>query len=215
MTHDPLLDRICRDLTEAGAHTVLLYGSRADGSATESSDYDVAAFAPVERVVRDTRVMDGHFLDVFTHPDEALSRPTVELLTLRGSRILRQRNDDATRFLAGLDALYQAGPERLTADEIRARDVWARKMALRARRGDVEGDYRRVWLLTAVLEDYFVTREMWFEGPKKALQWLRAHDHALYEAFEAALKPDAPFTVIDALVDRATRRAAASEWTAA
>jgi predicted nucleotidyltransferase len=81
MIHDPLLDRICRELTEAGAHTVLLYGSRADGSESEVSDYDVAAFAPVDRVVRDASVMDGHFLDVFTHPDEALSRPTAEFFT--------------------------------------------------------------------------------------------------------------------------------------
>jgi len=207
MPHDPLLARICRELCENGAHTVLLYGSRADGSATESSDYDVAAFAPMLRVTRDTRVVDGRFLDVFLHPDEVLSRPpTPELLTLRGSRILAQRSDDATRFLAELDALYRRGPELLSEDETRARDVWARKMALRARTGDTEGDYRRVWLLTALLEDYFVTRGMWFEGPKKGLRWLLAHDAPLYRAFEAALKPDTTFTAIDTLVDLATRR---------
>jgi hypothetical protein len=208
MAHDPLLDRICRELSERGAHTVLLYGSRADGSANEFSDYDVAAFAPVTHVTRDTRVIDGHFLDVFLHPDDVLNRPAAQFLTLRGSRILRQRNHDATRFLAGLDTLYQRGAEPLAADEIRARDAWARKMALRAQRGDIEGDYRRVWLLTALLEDYFVTREMWFEGPKKALRWLLANDSRLYRAFEAALKPDTTFTEIDALVDCATRRGA-------
>lgn len=211
MPHNSLLDRICRELLEGGAHTVLLYGSRADGSANESSDYDVAAFGPVEHVIRDTRIIDGQFLDVFLHPEEVLSRPTRELLMLRGSRILRQRNGDATRFLAGLDELYQEGPDRLTVDEIRARDAWARKMVLRARRGDVDGDYRRVWLLTAALEDYFVTRGMWFEGPKKALRWLLMHEGAVYDAFEVALKPDATFTAIDALVDLVTRREATSQ----
>lgn len=212
---DVLLDRICRELSEAGAHTVLLYGSRADGSATDTSDYDVAAFGPIARVVRDTRIVDGHFLDVFLRPEEELNDPTPDLLTLRGSRILIQRNDEATRFLAALDTVYQRGPELLSGDEIRARDVWARKMALRAQRGDLEGDYRRVWLLTALLEDYFVTRGMWFEGPKKAFQWLRANDRALYQAFEAALKPNTTFTAIDTLVLLATRRAAPSQQSAA
>jgi hypothetical protein len=214
MTHDPLLNRICHELREAGAHTILLYGSRADGSANALSDYDVAGFAPVAHVIRDTRVVDGCFLDVFLYPGDALDRPTPELLKLRGSRILVQRDGTATRFLAELEAVYQQGPERLAEDEIRARDVWARKMALRAQRGDAEGDYRRVWLLTALLEDYFVTRQMWFEGPKKALQWLLTHDTVLYHAFQAALKPDTSVTAIDTLVDLVTRREAPSRRSA-
>ena len=110
MTRDPLLNRICDELREAGAHTILLYGSRADGSANALSDYDVAGFAPVAHIVRDTRVVDGCFLDVFLYPGDALDRPTPELLKLRGSRILVQRDGTATRFLAELEAVYQQGP---------------------------------------------------------------------------------------------------------
>jgi len=215
MTHDPLLSRICHELAQAGAHTVLLYGSRADGSAHALSDYDVAAFAPVGRVIRDTRIVDGYFLDVFLHPDDELNRPTPEFLKLRGSRILLQRDDAATRFLVELEAVYRQGAQRLAEDEVRARDAWARKMALRAQRGDAEGDYRRVWLLTALLEDYFVTWQMWFEGPKKGLQWLLVHDTPLYQAFQAALKPNTSVTAIDALVDLVTRRDAPSHHSAA
>ena len=204
---DDLLDRICRDLALQGAHTILLYGSRADGSANAHSDYDVAAFAPVDRTRRDTRVVDDCFLDVFVHPDDVLARPVNrDVLPLRGSLILMQRNDDATRFLASLDELYRRGPERLPDDEIRARDAWARKMALRARRGDIEGDYRRAWLLTALLDDYFVTRGRWFEGPKKSLEWLRVNLPALHHAFEVALRPGASVESIDELVDLATCR---------
>ena len=39
--------------------------------------------------------------------------------------------------------------------------------------GDLEGNFRRVWLLYALLEDYFALRGMWYEGPKAALKWLR------------------------------------------
>ena len=101
--------------------------------------------------------------------------------------------------------MIRQGMTLLTGDKD-ARDAWARKMALRARRGDIEGDYRRAWLLTALLDDYFVTRGRWFEGPKKSLEWLRVNLPALHHAFEVALRPGASVESIDELVDLATRR---------
>src|SRR4051794_38471595 len=82
------------------------------------------------------------------------------------------REDGACNHLEGIAKLFQAGPKKLPADEIEARKTWARKMLARARQGDTEGDYRRSWLLMALLEDYFVIRGDWYHGPKKALRWL-------------------------------------------
>jgi len=73
-------------------------------------------------------------------------------------------------------------------------------MSLRMRRGDLEGDFRLVWLLTALLEDYFVLRGMWYQGPKKSFQWLRTSDAPTYRAFEKALEPGASFDAIDRAV---------------
>jgi hypothetical protein len=70
------------------------------------------------------------------------------------------------------------------------------------RRQDIEGNYRRAWLLTALLEDYFCVRGMWYEGPKKAIHWLRAYDFATLQALEKALQPAAPPELIDPLVAR-------------
>jgi hypothetical protein len=148
---DELLHDICAELfRNAAAHTILLYGSRADGTENEFSDYDIAAFADVPVSKRDARVVDGKFLDVFVHPEAVLRNPTKEHLTLRGSRILSQRNFEATHFLAALDVIFCTGPEPLPADEIEARRTWAGKMALRMRRSDVEGNFRQAWLLTAL-----------------------------------------------------------------
>ena len=199
---DDLLRDVCESLVrESQAHTILLYGSRADGTDNEFSDYDVAAFADVPATTRDTRIVDGRFLDVFLHPSAVLREPSKEYLTLRGSRILVQRRTEASDFLAGLDAIFDRGPDVLSDDEIEARRTWARKMALRMRRGDIEGNFRRAWLLTALLEDYFSLRGMWYEGPKKSFRWLMASDLATYRAFDDALKPDAPPDRIDAVVE--------------
>ena len=204
---DALLHDLCAALVcNSRAHTILLYGSRADGTANEFSDYDVAAFADVSVTTRDTRIVDGRFLDVFVHPETALRAASKEHLTLRGSKILLQRGTEAADFLASLDAIFERGPEPLPADEIDARRTWAKKMSLRMRRGDIEGDFRRAWLLTALLEDYFSIRGMWYQGPKKSFQWLRQHDAPMYRAFEEALKPGASFDAIDEVVALAVDR---------
>lgn len=186
------LHSLVEALREAhGAHTALLYGSLADGSAGPESDIDLALFAPIAQVRRDARWHRGQALDVFVHPETALAQPTTEQLYLRGAQVLAQRGDEATRFLAQLEALHAAGPQPLEPDEAQARRVWVAKMLQRLRRGDAEGDYRRHWLLMMALEDYFALRTRWYPGPKKALAWLARempHHHALCAA---ALRPGA------------------------
>ncbi|CAN7349012.1 nucleotidyltransferase domain-containing protein [Acidovorax sp. LjRoot66] len=192
-TWTPLLRTFCNELVQdGGAHTVLLYGSRANGSEDQDSDCDIAAFAPREDTARDTRVVDGVFLDVFIYPESVLlQQPATEFLKLRQSVVLVQRAQQADRFLQGLQALFAQGPPALPADEARARRSWAWKMVARMERGDAEGHYRRAWLLTSLLEDYFALRGLWYEGPKKALQWLGEHDPTVAIALKSALQPGA------------------------
>jgi hypothetical protein len=196
-----LLTRLCAELVRVHqAHTILLYGSRANGTEGPHSDYDIAGFAPVTRIHRDTRVIDGEYLDVFVYPETALEAPADEHLKLRGAVVLAQRDETATRFLAALEALHQRGPRPLPPDELAVLRSWAWKMNARLKRGDLEGNYRRAWLLTALLEDYFHLRGHWFEGPKRSFLWLAEHDPAAHAAFERALAPGAPASAIEALV---------------
>lgn len=199
----PLLRTLCEELTRDGSnHTLLLYGSRAAGTADKDSDYDIAAFGARDSTGRDTRIIDGAFLDVFLYPESTLVQRGPEWLKLRGSVVLLQRGQEADRFLQGLDSVFTQGPPPLPADEISARTTWAWKMAVRMERGDAEGHYRRAWLLTALLEDYFALRKQWFEGPKKALQWLQAHDPETAQALQTALRPDASHASIRQAVAR-------------
>lgn len=196
-----VLKGVCERLKrEYAAHTVLLYGSMADGSANTDSDLDIAAFAPVDSITRIAELHQGVFVDAFVYPESVLASPDDEHLRFRGAKVLVQIADSAEAFLQRLDARYAAGPTPLPPDEITARRVWAKKMLARAQRGDVEGNYRRAWLLTALLEDYFHLRGLWFEGPKKAFTWLHENDPATLRSFDAALKPDAPLSAIDVVV---------------
>lgn len=200
---DPTLDRIVRSLADDhAAHTILLYGSRADGSAGPDSDYDIAAFAPVAEPFRIARPEPGGYLDVWVYREDQIEITDGEFLKLRGSRILRQRGTEADDLMRALEARYARGPDPLDADEIAARRVWAHKMVERMQRGDAEGDYRRAWLLYTLLEDYFHLRGLWCEGPKKALRWLARFDAGTHDAFVIALRPGANDAAIRALVDR-------------
>jgi predicted nucleotidyltransferase len=70
MIADPFLTQFLDVLREEhGCHTVILYGSRARGDAGPESDYDLLGVRERGESVRDTRVVDGAFLDAFVHPE--------------------------------------------------------------------------------------------------------------------------------------------------
>jgi hypothetical protein len=186
-----------------GCHTAILYGSFARGDATPQSDLDMAGFAPVPKATRIAGRWRGMWLDAFVHPDRVLDEPTAELLALRGGVVLFERDGAGTRFLERLDVLYAQGPGTPPADEVTALRQWAWKMLDRAARADPEGNFRRAWLLTALLEDYFRIRGLWYAGPKQGLAYLHVHEPALSPLFEAALVPGASLAVVAAAIEAA------------
>lgn len=203
---DPVLAGIVAELRDAhGCHTVILYGSRARGDATPASDYDVAGVRAEGPAFRDARWQDGAYLDLFVYAEADVAEPTVALLKLRGGVALAQQAKLGDRLLAGLDALHAGGPPAWAADEREASRAWGGKMLARIAAGDLEGDYRRAMLLTQLLEDYFLARGLWFEGPKAGFAWLAEHDPETHAAFARALAPGAPLGAVEYLVARVWR----------
>jgi hypothetical protein len=197
---DPVLTAVCEQLVaKHGAHTVMLYGSRADGSATAESDYDVVVFAPIGNAMRDARQHNGDYLDIFVYPESVLIEPSEEFLHLRQSQVLLQRGNEGDTFLEQLDILFQQGPAPLPPDEITARITWIHKMLARMQRGDAEGNYRRIWLLFSLLEDYFQLRRQWYQGPRKSLALLQRSEPEMHAKFVSALEPGASPEAIHAL----------------
>jgi predicted nucleotidyltransferase len=183
-----------------GSHTAILYGSFAAGDANATSDYDVAAFADSPGIERIAGRWRDTYLDVFVYPESMLESPGPELLPLRGGVVLFEKEGAGTRLLAALEELFAHGPESLPASELRARRRWAWKMLDRAAKSDCEGDFRRAWLLSALLEDYFHLRHAWYLGPKKSLAYLRSNAPEAYAAFEEALRPGASLEVVGRVV---------------
>ena len=188
-----------------GAHTVLLYGSRARGDATAESDVDVVAFAPVPETVRDARTWREMILDAFIQPTASAELTEIDQLKLVGARVLLDERKLAEPLLQRLEALLKTGPTPLVETEARMRRVWAHKMLARAERGDLEANYRRAWLLYQILEDHFALQGRWYPGPKRAFGELERETPLLHAAFARALAPNAPHQALVDLVELVIR----------
>ncbi len=184
-----------------GVHTIVLYGSRARGDATEESDIDVATFGEVTTTTRDARVWNGMYLDAFVYPEAVAAAPVDDdMLKLQTARVLLDDRGLASPLLERVAERMRSGPAPITDDDRQMRIVWAHKTVERIRRGDIEAHYRRHQLLFQLLEDYYALRGRWYRGPKESFAAMRVDDPAVFALFEAALPPASSVDAIAALV---------------
>ncbi|QDL11055.1 nucleotidyltransferase domain-containing protein [Brasilonema octagenarum UFV-E1] len=194
-----LVDELCH---VHNCHTVILYGSRAKGTHTAESDYDLFAVRETGESLHDARLWNNYYLDIFIYNEKDVIIVDSSFLRILGGVVLRECEGFGQRLLKRMDELFATGPAALSASEIQLRRTWFSKMLKRISQGNIEADYRRVWLLYALLEDYFALRQKWYLGSKESWNWLKIHDPQTYVAFEVALKSGACFSTIESLVEK-------------
>lgn len=201
---DPHLDHFVTLLeVEHRCHTIILYGSRALGLQSPSSDYDLLGIRADGGDTRDARFIDGAFLDAFIRTEKTVTERAHEFLHVRGGIVLRDPKGIGARLLAEVELALQSAPPEVPVAEIEARRTWCTKMLGRIRNAvpnDVEAHYRRHWLLVDLLEFYFVVRRRHYLGPKESFRWLAENDSHAYAAFAGALAPGAGVGEIERLV---------------
>jgi predicted nucleotidyltransferase len=201
MNRDPLLDEIIAILRDDhSCHTVILYGSRARGEETPTSDYDVMGVRASGPVLRDARLFRDAYLDLFIYPEDKCTDPDKEMLHIRHGVVLMEKHDTGRRFLQRLQELYEAGPEKMRDDQLQALQLWSLKALARIKQGGIEGNFRRMELIPALLEQYFTTRGEWYLGPKASLRWLKTHQPNVYKAFDEALQPSSSDAALENVV---------------
>ena len=125
-----------------------------------------------------------------------------DFLRIRKGTILLEKDGFGGNLLKKLEQVFNEGPKPLPEDELCAIRVWIGKMLVRIVKGDLEGNYRRVWLQYDLIESYFALRKKWYLGPKEAFKWLSENDPTSYALFDLALKPNAALTDIKRLAEK-------------
>ena len=202
---DALLLKITDDIKrQYGCHTVILYGSRARGDVTDTSDYDIIAIRENGEFQRDCKLINGFYLDAFIYSEESIKQIDDSLIRIKDGKVICQKDSIGDLLLKTINDRFIQGAPKTPDWEKNEISVWARKMLNRAKKDDIEGSFRRHWLLHDLLECYFKMRDIWFLGSKESFDWLKNNDAATYFAFKVALKFNSNNSEIEELIERVT-----------
>lgn len=203
---DPVLDSIVQHLrTEYGCHTAILYGSRARGEETATSDYDVAGIRKLGPRTRRAGKVQGAYWDIFVYSEKDLRKFTDQQWAWKNARILWEGGNYGRRLLARLARFWETPFEPAPEFEIEATRAWSLKQLERCQLGDVHGHYRRSELQVAALSDYFQIRKQRYPGPKAALQWLLGAEPELHALFARVYEQPTDLQALRQLIERVYR----------
>lgn len=169
-------------------HTIILYGSYARGDFSEDSDIDIIGFSAVTEIVPHAYFDGNVAVDAWIYPDTHLSAELNSLLHIRGGTVLIEIDSAGTNLLKRLNDLFNEGPKPISEADRAHRRTWAEKMLKRSNGNEAEELYRRTWLVTDALENYFILRNKWYEGPKLALSWLENNDTNTFDVYQSVLR---------------------------
>jgi len=199
---DNILDSITQYIIKNySCHTIILYGSHARGDENSSSDYDFLGIRDAGEFERDCHCFQGKFMDVFIYPEKMVLQEEPSLIRIKDGTVLVQQGSLGDDLLTKIKQIFVKGPSPTPAWEKHEINTWAIKMGQRSKQKDIEGNFRRHWLLHELLECYFKLRDMWFLGPKESFQWLLKNDLETYQAFDKALDPRATSKNIEHLIN--------------
>jgi predicted nucleotidyltransferase len=186
---DPILTSIVRTLRQKyKCHTIILYGSRARGLTTATSDYDVFGVSRNGEKTRLAKKQKGYYWDVFVYPEKDLRKLGEQHFLWKGARIVYEKGSYGEKLLKRLDKILKTPFKPQPQYEIDITKVWAQKELDRCRMTDIQGLFRRAELHNALINHYFFMRQIRFLGPKEAFAWLEENDLKTFKLIQRTLK---------------------------
>ena len=167
---------------------IIKYGSFADGSANENSDFDALVITTdVEK--HDSSVVADTVLDVWVYPENKFSSgyDPDEFLQVFDGIIIQDQRGLAKKLIDRVNDYIDQTPAKSDEDIIQE-VAWCEKMLARTVREDAEGYYRWHWLLMDSLEIYFDIKHLYYHCPKKALKYMQNNDSETFDIYLCALK---------------------------
>lgn len=201
--NDPILNSIVRELkNKYRCHTIVLYGSRARGLTTVTSDYDVIGVRRAGEKTRIAKEQKGYFWDVFVYPEKDLRKLNDQHVSWKNARIIYGDGPYGRGLLRRIKQLLQKPYQPQPQYEIDAVKIWAKKQLARCEVGDIQGLYRRAEFQAALINDYFMVRKKRFLGPKAGFSWIEEKDPQTFRLIRRTLKSPSNLSFLKAAASR-------------
>lgn len=151
-------------------HTIIIYGSYADGSNNINSDFDALVITDKQSISHDGNKINGILLDVFIYNISHFKNEInyEEYVQVHDGNIVLDRYGLGKELQEKVCKFIENIPEK-SKEEKQQQVEWCEKMFLRTERNDTEGYFRWHWLLVDSLEIYFIICDEYYYGPKKSL----------------------------------------------
>ena len=168
--------------------SIILYGSYANGSNNQGSDFDALVISADHEYFHDTSFVNDIQLDVFVYPASYFDSDfdLNDFIQISDSRILTDCDGLGTALKEKVLSYLQNRPSKTKA-EMEAGVDWCLKMLARAKRGDAEGMFRWHWVLTDSLEIFCDVMHHPYFGPKKSLKWMEENHPDAFACYQQAL----------------------------
>lgn len=152
---------------------IIVYGSYADGSNNQNSDFDALVISENHLEFHDVSFINSTQLDVFIYPASYFEGQfdCNNFIQLYHSKILFDPEGLGAMLKKRVLSYIDDRP-RKSDEEIKNQITWCRKMLLRTKRGDTEGMFRWHWVLIDSLEFFCDKVDHIYWGPKKTLLWM-------------------------------------------
>lgn len=184
-TYDEVLKYL---VTAYNPDAIIVYGSFADGSANENSDFDALVIAGSPQK-HDDSIVGNTVLDVFIYPPEVFQSKydPEEFVQVHDGKVVLDKDGIAEALKTRVNQYIAQLPTK-TTEEVQQEISWCKKMLARTSRGDAEGYYRWHWLLCDSLEIYYDAKGLYYFGPKKSLRTMAEFDKEAFQLYSLALK---------------------------
>ncbi len=168
--------------------SIILYGSYADGTNHENSDFDALVITPTSIESHDTACISGVPLDVFVYPAAHFDGDFTpeDFVQLADGKILQDTDGLGARIQEKARQYVASLPVK-SLKEAREGAQWCQKMLRRTERQDAEGLFRWHWVLIDSLEIFCNLTQHRYAGPKKILRWMESTCPEAYVLYHDAL----------------------------
>lgn len=166
---------------------IVTYGSFQNGTNDTYSDFDCTIIVEEKVCTHDDTIIDGIPLDcfIFTRA-EVLSEDIDPFITVYDGNIVLDTDEIAADLKVRVRN-YVTNHSVIPNDEKEFIISWIRKAVHRMEKNDDEGNFRALAFLWESITDYFLLRDMFYFGSKKAVTYLKENDAEGYQLYHNAI----------------------------